>query len=96
MVKIPLKYKFSDLFKGKFPIQKKLFEVLEDLQKQIDDKSNAKAIVKKDVKLNKTQLKKAFGDPKNFDYVGVVINAEGSYLIVSDGVKFNFATLDEV
>ena len=55
-----------------------------------------KAIIKKDVKLNKTQLKKVFGDPKEFNAIGIVFNTEGNYIIVSDGVKYNFATLEEV
>ena len=84
MVKIPLKYKFSDIFKGKFPIPKKLYECLEDLGSQIDAKSKATPIHKRDVKLNKTQLKKAFGEPKEFNNIGIIHNSEGSYLIVAD------------
>lgn len=92
-----LKYKFTELFNGKFPKAQLLYDQLKDLQEQIDTSADAKFILKKDVKLNKTQLKKAFGDPKDFDNVGVVLNSEGAYLIVSDNdKKFYFATLDEV
>lgn len=94
---MPLKYKFTELFNGKFPKAQLLYEQLKDLQNQIDSSDNAKAIFKKDVKINKTQLKKAFGDPKDFDNVGVVFNSEGAYLIVSDSdKKFYFTALDEV
>ena len=94
---MPLKFKFTELFNGKFPKAQLLYEQLKDLQNQIDNSANAKAIFKKDVKINKTQLKKAFGDPKDFDNVGVVFNSEGAYLIVSDmDKKFYFTALDEV
>ena len=93
---MPLKYPFKQVFKGKLPVAQKLYELLDDLQSQIDSKQEAKAIIKKDVKLNKTQLKKAFGDPKEFNAIGIVFNTEGNYIIVSDGVKYNFATLEEV
>ena len=94
---MPLKYKFTDLFRGKFPSPKLLYEQLEDLQEQINSKSYAKAIIKKDVKLTQSSLKKAFGTPKKFDNVGIVFNSEGAYLIVSDGdKKFYFYSLDEV
>lgn len=92
-----LKYKFTELIRGKFPNPQILYSQLEDLQDQIDESKNAKAIIKKDVKINKTQLKKAFGEPKDFDNVGVVFNSEGAYLIVSDlDKKFYFTALDEV
>ena len=93
---MPLLYSFKESGLGRFPFGKALYEILEDFQKQLDKRNNAKAIVKKDVKLNKTQLKKAFGDPKDFDSVGIVFNSEGNYIVVSDGVKYNFATLEEV
>ena len=57
---------------------------MEDFASQLDAKDNAKPVVAYDVKLNKTQLKKAFGDPKKFEYLGIVHNKEGSYLIVAD------------
>lgn len=93
---MPLLYNFKESQLGRFPFGHKLYEILEDFQNQLDKRNNAKAIVKKDVKLNKTQLKKAFGDPKDFDSVGIVFNSEGNYIVVSDGVKYNFATLEEV
>ena len=94
---MPLKFKFTDLFRGKFPSSKLLYEQLEDLQSQIDNKSDAKAVIKKDVKITQSSLKKAFGTPKKFDNVGVVFNNEGAYLVVSDGdKKFYFCNLDEV
>lgn len=94
---MPLKYSFTEIFKGKFPNPKKLFDVLEDLQKQLDAKTFAKPIHKRDVKLNKTQLKKAFGDPKDFDNIGIVHNTEGSYLVVADEQgHWLFYSLDEV
>lgn len=93
---MPLLYSFKESGLGRFPFGKALYEILEDFQNQLDKRNNAKAIVKKDVKLNKTQLKKAFGDPKDFDSVGIVFNSEGNYIVVSDGVKYNFATLEEV
>lgn len=93
---MPLLYNLKESQLARFPFGKKLYDILEDFQNQLDKKTNAKAIIKKDVKLNKTQLKKAFGDPKDFDSVGIVFNSEGNYIIVSDGVKYNFATLEEV
>ena len=97
MVKIPLKYSFSDLFRGKFPVPKKLFECLEDFANQLDAKDDAKPVVAYNVKLNKTQLKKAFGEPKDFDNIGVVHNKEGSYFIVADkDGHWLFYSLDEV
>ena len=79
-----LKYSISELFKGKFPNPHNIYEQLKDLQEQINQKTYSRPVVKRDVKLNKTNLKKAFGDPKSFDYLGVVHNAEGSYLIIAD------------
>lgn len=91
-----LKYTFSDLFKGKLPIPKKLYECLQQLQEQIDDKPSAKPVVAHNVKLGKRALKKEFGNPKEFRDVGIVFNAEGSYLIVSNGTYFYYCNLDEV
>lgn len=84
---MPLKYKFSELFRGKFPSAKILYNQLEDLQRQITEGADAVPVVKENVKLTKTALTKAFG--KNFKNVGVVHNEEGSYLIISDA-KGNF------
>ena len=91
-----LKYKFTELFRGKLPVPKKLFEVLEDLQTQIDNGSEPVPPVKKDVKLTKTGLKKAFGDPKDFKTIGIVSNTEGSYLIVSNGKNYKHITLENI
>lgn len=48
-----LKYTFKELFRGKFPIPRKLYEVLEDLDKGVQPRLT----VKKDV----TLTKKGFG-----------------------------------
>ena len=95
-VRVTLKYKFSDLFKGRFPIPKKLYECLESLQEDIENKSPAKPVFAKDVTIGKRALKKEFGNPKEFDNVGVVLNPEGAYLIVSDGANFQYCVLEEV
>lgn len=91
-----LKYKFTELFSGRFPKPKQLFEVLEDLQLQIDKGQEPSLTVKKDVKITKSGLKKAFGDPKKFNTIGMVSNAEGSYLIVSDGTAFKQISLENI
>lgn len=91
-----LKYKFTELFSGRFPKPKQLFEVLEDLQNQIDKGSEPSLTVKKNVKITKTALKKAFGNPKDFDTIGMVSNDEGSYLIVSDGKEFKQVSLENI
>ena len=91
-----LKYKITELFKGKFPQPQNLYRQLEDLQKQIIDGADAVPVVRKDVNLTKTALKKAFGDPKKFNNVGVVHNTEGSYLVLSDDNKFKIITLEDI
>jgi hypothetical protein len=97
VVKIPLKHKFSDLFRGKLPIPQKLFECLEDLGNQIDAKKYAEPVFAYDIKLNKTNLKKEFGEAKEFNNIGIVHNKEGSYLIVADKYgHWLYYTLDEV
>ena len=77
-----MKYKINELFKGKFPNAQNLYNQLLDIERQINEGADAVPIVKYDVKLTKTALKKAFG--KNFKNIGIVHNEEGSYLIVSD------------
>lgn len=77
-----MKYKIQELFRGKFPNAQNLYDQLLDLEKQIKDGADAVPVVKHDVKLTKTALKKAFG--KDFNNVGVVHNEEGSYLIIAD------------
>jgi len=79
---MPLKYTISELFRNRFVDPQKFYEVLQDLDRQIQNGADAVPVVKKDVKLTKTALKKAFG--KDFNNIGVVHNEEGSYLIVSD------------
>ncbi len=91
-----LKYKFTELFSGKFPKPKQLYEQLSDLQSQIDEGSEPVPPIKKDVKLNKTGLKKAFGDPSKFKSIGIVHNSEGSYLIVAKGKEFKHIALEDI
>ena len=91
-----LKYKFTELFSGKFPKPKQLYEQLLDLQNQLDKGSEPVPPVKEDVKLTKTGLKKAFGDPKKFKTIGIVKNTEGAYLIVSDGKDYKHIALENI
>lgn len=89
-----MKYKIQELFRGKFPNAQNLYDQLLDIERQIKDGADAVPVVKHDVKLTKTALKKAFG--KNFDNVGVVHNEEGSYLIIADGDKFKHIALEDI
>lgn len=89
-----LKYKFNQLFSGRFPKPKQLFETLEELDNKIENGADAKPTIKTDVKLTKTSLKKAFG--KNFNGIGVVHNEEGSYIIVADGEQFKHLALEDI
>lgn len=91
-----LKYKITDLFKGKFPNPSNLYEQLEDLQRQIDDGAEPKPLIVEEVKLTKNGLKKAFGEPSRFDTVGIIRNGEGSYIVVSDGKKYKYIALEDV
>lgn len=91
-----LKYKFIELFSGKFPKPQQLYDQLSDLQTQIDNGSDPVPPVKEDVKLTKTGLKKAFGNPKDFKSIGIVRNTEGSYLIVSDGKEYKHIALENI
>ena len=92
-----MKYKISDLFRGKFPNPQNLYALFLDFEKKINEKANAKPIVAYDIKLNKTQLKKAFGDPKEFEGIAIVHNAVGSYIVVADKYgHWLFYSLDEV
>lgn len=77
-----LKYKITELFKGKFPQPANLYDQLQDLNRQIENGADAVPVVREDVKLTKTALKKAFG--KKFENIGIVHNEEGSYLIIAD------------
>lgn len=89
-----MKYSFTQLFKGRFPSPKILYNQLEDLDRQIKDGADAVPIVKKDVKLTKTALTKAFG--KKFNNIGIVHNEEGSYLIIADGDNFKHIALEDI
>lgn len=92
-----MKYKISDLFRGKFPNPQNLYALFLDFEKKIDEKSTAKPTVAYDIKLNKTQLKKTFGDPKKFEGIAIVHNVEGSYIVVADKYgHWLFYSLDEV
>jgi hypothetical protein len=89
-----LKYKITELFQGKFPQPQNLYNQLQDLDRKIQDGADAVPVVKKNVKLTKTALKKAFG--KDFVNIGIVHNEEGSYLIIADGDKFKHIALEDI
>lgn len=89
-----LKYGIKELFHGKFPQPQNLYNQLEDLDRQIEDGADAVPVVRRDVKLTKTALKKAFG--KKFNNIGIVHNEEGSYLIIADGDKFKHIALEDI
>ena len=90
-----LKYKITELFKGKFPQPANLYDQLQDLDRQIENGADAVPVVKENVKLTKTALKKAFG--KKFNNIGVVHNEEGSYLIIADGNdNFKHIALEDI
>ena len=91
-----LKYKITELFRGKFPNPQNLYAQLQDLQRQIDNGADAVPLTCENVKLTKTALKKQFGDPKKFDKIAIIHNEEGSYLIVADDVKFKFIALEDI
>lgn len=92
---MPLKYPFNKLFRGKLVSPQPLYETLEDLDRQIQNGADAVPVVKENVKLTKTALKKAFG--KNFNNVGVVHNEEGSYLIIADNDgNFKHIALEDI
>ena len=89
-----LKYGIRELFHGKFPQPQNLYNQLVDLDRQIEDGADAVPVVRRDVKLTKTALKKAFG--KKFNNIGIVHNEEGSYLIIADGDKFKHIALEDI
>ena len=92
---MPLKYPFNKLFRGKLVSPQPLYETLEELDRQIQDGADAVPIIKKDVKLTKSALKKAFG--KKFNNIGVVHNEEGSYLILADeDGNFKHISLEDI
>ena len=82
-----LKFNITQLFVGKFPNPQNLYSQLQDLDNKIQNGADAVPVVREDVKLTKTALKKAFG--KKFNNVGIVHNKEGSYLVIADA-KDNF------
>ena len=89
-----MKYSIQELFKGKFPNPKNLYDQLKDLERQIDNGADAVPVVRENVKLTKTALKKAFG--KDFKNIGIVHNSEGSYLIVAKDGNFKFIALEDI
>jgi hypothetical protein len=90
-----LKYKITELFRGKFPNPQNLYDQLVDLDNKIQNGADAVPVVKKDIKLTKTALKKAFG--KNFANIGIVHNKEGSYLVVADAKdNFKIISLEDI
>ena len=77
-----MKYKINELFRGKFPNAQNLYDQLLDIERKIEEGADAVPVVKENVKLTKTALKKAFG--RNFKNIGIVHNEEGSYLVIAD------------
>lgn len=98
-----LKFAFKQLFhRGKI-VGKFLYEQLEDLQAQIDELSSgegeastATVVLKNNVELTAQALGSNFGAAASFTGVGVVKNAEGVYLVVSDGTAFKYITMDDL
>lgn len=91
-----MKYKITDLFVGKFPNPRNIYDQFQDLERQIKDGADARPVVRENVKLTKKDLKKAFDDPKKMDYFGVVHNEEGSYLVVSDNKNFKIISFENI
>ena len=93
---MPLKYKFTELFRNRFVVPNNLYDVLCDLDRQIQDGADAVPIVKSEVNLTKKDLKKAFGNPKKFINIGVIHNEEGSYLVVADDKDFKIISFENI
>ena len=91
-----MKFKITELFVGKFCNPQNLYNQLEDLESQIKDGADARPVVRENVKLTKKDLKKAFDDPKKMDYIGIVHNEEGSYLVISDNKNFKIITFENI
>lgn len=89
-----LKYKFTELVRNRVIASDLLYDQLKDLDRQINEGADAVPVVKENVKLTKSALKKAFG--KNFRNVGIVHNEEGSYLIIAKGENFKFIPLEDI
>lgn len=91
-----LKYKITELFRGKFPNPQNLYAQLEDLERQISEGADAVPMVKENVNLTKSALKKAFGDPKKFKNIAIVHNKEGSYLIIASEKGYKYIPLENI
>lgn len=91
-----MKFTIKQLFNGKFPNVSNLYDQLLDFERQIEDGADAVPIVKKDIKLNKTSLKKAFGEPRKFKNIAIVHNTEGSYLVVANETGFKIISLENI
>ena len=91
---MPLKYKITELFRNRLVVPNKLYDQLEDIDRQIQEGADAVPVVKDNVKLTKTALKKAFG--KNFNNVGVVHNEEGSYIVIAKGEDFKIISFEDI
>lgn len=89
-----LKYKFTEMVRNRVIASDLLYDQLKDLDRQINDGADAVPVVKENVKLTKSALKKAFG--KKFNNVGIVHNEEGSYLIIAKGEDFKFIPLEDI
>lgn len=89
-----LKYKFTDMVRNRVIASDLLYDQLKDLDRQINDGADAVPVVKENVKLTKSALKKAFG--KKFNNIGIVHNEEGSYLIIAKGEDFKFIPLEDI
>lgn len=91
-----LKYKITELFRGKFVNPQNLYSQLEDLDRKIQSGADAVPITREKVKLTKSALKKEFGDPKKFKNIAIVHNDEGSYLIVAKDKEFMYLPLENI
>lgn len=89
-----LKYKFTELVRSRVIAPDKLYDLLQDIDRQIENGADAIPIVKENVKLTKTALKKAFG--KNFKNIGIVHNEEGSYLVIAKEDNFKFIAFEDI
>lgn len=89
-----LKYKFTELVRNRVIAPDLLYKQLQDIDRQIQDGADAVPVVKENIKLTKTALKKAFG--KNFKNIGIVHNEEGSYLIIAKEDNFKFIAFEDI
>ena len=89
-----LKYKFTDIFNGRFPRPQILYQELQNIASQIENGADAKPVIRENVKLTKKDLKKAFG--KDFNNIGVVHNEEGSYLVIANDKDWKFIALEDI